>query len=132
MSRKKKFDLDATASCGNKDYFGTMYDGMCKHEAYKSLPIGARQFYVLCRVEAMSQGKACLFKHAQQSGREYGRDCFVFPATHLEAYGVSRGNAHKLFKQLVDAGFIKVIEDNSKRRDVNVYEFVTDWKKVPP
>ena len=135
MGRKKKHERDLFASKANSstvDYFGTMYDSMCKDKIYKSLHVATRQFYVLCRVQARSKsGRNCLFNHCQ--GYEYQYDpeeYFVFPAKHQEEYGVKRQNGKEYLKELVSKGFIEVVENNKHRRKVNVYKFSTKWKDV--
>lgn len=130
MSRSKKIKYkDSRASNGNKDYFGTVYDGMLKSRAYKKLSIGAKQFYTYCRVQAKSShGTSCLYKHGAEYGISYNDSCFVFPYTHLAMYGIDRSNACRYFKELEAAGFIKKVESNKTIKKVNVYEFVDGWK----
>ncbi|MCR5836708.1 MAG: hypothetical protein K6G88_09385 [Lachnospiraceae bacterium] len=131
MGRSKKTQFkDTRASVSGKDYFGTIYDGMCRSETYRKLHIGAKHFYTLCRVQSRSShGKACLYKHAKEWGTNYNENYFVFPASHLEMYGIERSNAHKYFKELQEAGFIRKVECNKHIHKVNVYEFSDKWKK---
>ena len=131
MSRgKKRKYKDLRASVSGNDYFGTVYDGMCRSKAYRNLTIGARHFYTLCRVQARStHGRACLYKHAEEYGLTYGEHCFVFPASHLAMYGIDRSNACRYFKELEAAGFIKQVESNKAVRKVSVYEFSSGWKE---
>lgn len=127
--QKKPQYKDCFASAGEKDYFGTIYDGMCKSTAYQSLGIGARHFYTLCRVQARStHGKACLYKHGDEYGIQYNEHDFVFPAKHLEMYGIDRSNASRYFKELEAAGFITKKEKNKHIKKVNVYSFSDRWK----
>lgn len=130
MSRSKKSKYkDLYASTDDKDFFGTIYDGMCRSKAYQALNIGARQFYTLCRVQAKStHGKSCLYQHGNEFGVEYTENDFVFPAKHLAMYGIDRSNANHLFEELEAAGFIDVKEKNSHRKRVNVYSFSKRWK----
>jgi len=130
MSRAKKPKYrDVYASIGSKDYFGTIYDGMCRSEVYQSLSIGARHFYTLCRVQAKSShGKSCLYKHGEEYGITYTEADFVFPASHLNMYGIDRSNACRYFKELEAAGFIEKKEKNKHMKRVNVYSFSNRWK----
>lgn len=129
MRKKKQTYCDKMASIGEKDYYGTLFDSMCKSSQYQSLSIGARHFYTLCRVQAKStHGTSCLHKHAQEYGRTYSEYCFVFPAKHLSMYGIDRANASRYFKELENAGFIKKVEKNNNQQKVNVYEFSCEWK----
>ena len=133
MGRNKKSNYhDVNASIGNKDFFGTIYDGMLKSKEYQSLSIGAKQFYTLCRVQSQSpQGTSCLYQHNIKYNRNYEKSKdFVFPASHLLAYGIKRQNALKYFKELEAAGFIITKERNQKQKIVNVYSFSDKWKNT--
>lgn len=126
---KKAKYRDRMASLVDADTFGTLYDSMLKAESFQNLPIGAKFFYVCCRVQAQSKaGKQCLYKHAEENERKYNENYFVFPAEHLRLYGIDRSNARRMFDQLEKAGFVKKIESNQHQKKVNVYAFVDDWK----
>lgn len=117
------------ASAVDGDTFGTLYDSMLKNKKFQDLNIGARFFYVCCRVQSQSkQGKQCLYKHAEEYKRNYNENVFVFPSDHLAKYGIQRNNAPKLFAQLEEAGFIKKLECNNHQHKVNVYTFTDAWK----
>ena len=130
MGKKTKFNRDLNASINNRDFFGTIYVGMCKSPAYKRLSIGAKQFYTICRVQAQSpEGTACLYNHGQEYGKNYNKEIyFVFPARHLKQYGYDRANANRYLNILEKEGFIKKCECNKPIYKVNVYKFVDDWK----
>lgn len=135
MSRKKvQAKPDFNASAGEKDrYFARIYPGMLQSKAFQSLTPGARVFYICCRTQASSsEGRSCLFKHGKEFGVMYNPETtFVFPTSHLERYGYKRPNAIKYFRELTDAGFIQVIENNSVRFRVNVYAFASKWREEP-
>lgn len=131
MARRKKVNRDIYASrdCDDRA-FTRIYPGLITSEAYKRLSLGARQFYVLCRVQACSkEGRQVLFNHGSEFGIQYDleRD-FVFPASHLERFGVRRQNSWKYFKELERAGFIELKEKNKHMKKVNVYTFSSKWK----
>lgn len=130
MGRKKEKFKDIKASCKTVDTFGTVFESMCKSEAYKGLTIGAKHFYTLCRVQSRSKtGRSCLFKHQQVYGINYNPEIyFVFPAKQMEEYGEKRQNGHRYFKELEQAGFIEIAENNSHIKKVNVYKFSDKWK----
>ncbi len=132
MGRKKgaKTNRDVNASLNDKDiYYGRLYEGMMKHGSFKKLSIGTRMFYVLCRVQAQSEeGRRCLYAHGKDECRKYNPDVeFVFPAKHLEEYGIRRQNATNYFRELEKAGFIMKVEQNNHRQKVNVYRFIHKW-----
>ncbi len=131
MQQKKQSNYtDYNASNGVNDNFGTIYAGMCKSDAFKSLNISLRFFYVVCRVQSQSkEGRQCLYRHCEEEGTKYDHHThFVFPASHIEEYGYDRRNAFKYLNELANAGFIEKVENNKHRKKVNVYRFVSKWK----
>lgn len=132
MGRRIKKDIfkDLNASTKSNDNYGTLFESMAKNKAFQELTTFAKIFYVYCRIQSQSKvAKACLYQHGADSGVQYDSNCdFVFPAKHLAEYGIDRRNADKYFKQLVQAGFIKIREQNDHRHKVNVYSFSDEWK----
>lgn len=132
-SKKQPFKPPYSASCiqGNKfDTFGMICESMCKTKVFQDLTPSAKVMYVLCRVQSASEdGRRCLFQHAKQYEREYSADCFVFPAQHMEKYGLDRRNAKKQIDLLVSAGFLDIVEENRQQKLVNVYRFSSRWKE---
>lgn len=133
MARKKtnnKYKPDYNASCSLQDNFGMIYESMVLSEAYKSLTIGQKQMYTLCRIQANSeQGRRCLYRHGEQENITYNvKTDFVFPEKHMERYGIKGQNGRKYMKDLIDKGFIVLKEKNSHRRKPNVYSFCSKWK----
>jgi len=130
MAKKQKY-VDLYASVGKNDYFGTVFDGMCKSDAYKNLSLSAKHFYTLCRVQSQSKhGRQCLYKHSEESERNYNDNDFVFPSSHLKLYGIDRGNAKRYFDELIKAGFVDRKECNKVRKKMNVYSFSNRWKNT--
>lgn len=129
---RKKYEPDFNACIGKHDTFGMVYAGMVKHESFKNLSIGEKNMYFYCRIQAKDNtAKQCLFKHGQEYGREYNPETdFVFPASHFEKYGIDRGNGSRWLHALANKGFIKIKEDNSKQKLVNVYSFIDKWKNT--
>lgn len=131
MGRKKhKFTANPNVSTGPNDTFGMIYDGLIQSEQYKRLSLGVRDFYIKCRVQSASKhGRSCLFKHSEETGATYDIDNdFVFPAKHMQMYGIDRSNGQKLMNELISAGFIEIKEKNKHMYKVNVYSFSGRWK----
>lgn len=127
--RKKPKYRDYNASVGENDFFGTVYVGMIRSAAFQKMSLGARYFYILCRVQAKStDGRACLHNHGKEFGLIYTENDFVFPASHLKKSGIDRSNASRYFKELEAAGFIEKKEKNKSLKKVNVYSFSSRWK----
>ena len=128
--RKRKTNYLDYSGTEKNETFGRLYGSVLKSEQYKQLSIGAKYLYCCCRAqESTKEGRQCLFQHGDENGTAYiaGRD-FVFPASHLEKYGINRSNSVRWFRELENAGFITVRERNKNRRKMNVYSFSSGWK----
>ena len=130
MAKKKQaYRADYFAAADSKDHFGTIYEGMCLNPKYRQLSIGARHFYMLCRVQARSeQGNRCLYTYANSEGKTFPDNCFVFPSSHQKRFGIDRRNGSRYFAELEKSGFIRCVEQNEYRHRPNVYAFDSKWK----
>lgn len=128
---KKYYQRDTRASTNDKDTFGTIYESMLLSDTWQSLKKSTQNLYIYCRVQSRSRaGRACLFKHAREYETKYDSDIeFVFPAKHIEKYGLDRRNFKRGLTELIQAGFLEIVEQNNHRRDVNVYRFSNKWSK---
>ncbi len=133
MGRKKqKFKPDTTACIGKGQHenFGTVYESLVKSKQFQSLSMPAKLIYVYCRINAnTSNGRACLYNHGKEEETSYTPNHFVFPAGQQAEYGLKRTNTHRYLKELVNAGFIELCEQNKHRQKVNVYKFSSKWKE---
>ena len=128
MAAKKNRDIMASLNDSDRS-FTRIYPGLIRSRAYHSLSLGAKQFYLLCRVQACSkEGRAVLYRHGKEFGVEYDTNCFVFPASHLETFGIRRQNSTKYFHELEEKGFVDRVENNKHMKKVNVYRFSARWK----
>ena len=135
MGRRSKGTMppkDIFASAKATDTFGMIFDSMLQCERFQELRNRTKWMYVLCRVQARSaEGKRALYKHGEAEGKTYPINAFVFPASHMERYGMLKQNGSKELKELEAAGFICVLENNSHRKmykKMNVYQFSENWK----
>lgn len=134
MAGKKQttFKPDFNASkCGKHETFATIYDSMMKHEKFKNLSLAAKFLYIACRNQHTSRlGRECLYNHAKEHNITYPNNAFVFPAKHQKEYGFNdRSNVRRWMKELIEAGFIEIYENNKHRWKVNVYVFISKWKE---
>lgn len=132
MGRKKKktYQADVTASCNlYKDNFGMLYVSMLKTPVYQALSNYAKAVYTACRVHASSEsGRRALYVHAQAEGVEYSNQAFVFTRLQLHEYGLDERNVKRAFSELMEKGFIELLENNKYRQKPNVYKFSVNWK----
>lgn len=129
---KKTYTPDYYASYGTKDSYGTIYSGMMKHKAFRSLTLGARMVYVTCRVHSQTnEAKRALYKFVEEFklGAVSNKTCFVFTTSQAAAYDISAPNKSRYMHELEKDGFIKVMFNNYERRKPNLYAFADGWKK---
>lgn len=132
--RSGKKDNDPRLSLTDKDNFATIYVGALTCKQYTSMSLSARQLYIACISQNMSgKGKANLHLFNEQHGTNYNEydGFFTMPNKRIKAYGLSPNTCHKKsFKELIDNGFIEVVESNRHRHIENIYRFSTAWKKA--
>ena len=129
ISYDKCFCGDTAAGKYNK-YFFPIRDSMIKHPAFIGLKHRTKWVLFCCLMQTQEgKAKASLYKHAEENGRQYDFDhCFVFPDKQMRSYGLEPRHARDELKELEKRGFIKKIEGNKERREVNVYQFTDSWK----
>jgi hypothetical protein len=153
MSRKKSNKEAPAWAVDDNPYskYGFIYVDMLKSEKYQALSRPAQHFYLVCIANSHDdKARACLKNHVLETNRILGKDesiayaeidhylshgYFVFPASQLKQYGYTRGYGWKLMHELIEAGFVRIKEQNKVRLQVNVYQFSASWKKqnpVPP
>lgn len=134
MSRRGgKRDNNPRLSLTEKDWFATIYEGALTCQAFIEMSQSARLLYFACVSQNMSgKGKANLHLFNEQHGTDYNEKdgYFTMPNTRLKAYGLKPNTCHsRSFKELINAGFIEVIENNKHRHIENIYRFSLAWKK---
>ena len=132
MSKGQK-DNNPLTSLTDKDNFAIIYEGALTSKQYTSMSPTARQLYIACISQNMSgKGKANLHLFNKQHGTDYNekKGYFTMPNKRIKDYGLSPNTCHKhSFKELINTGFIEVIENNKHRHIENIYRFSAEWKK---
>ena len=131
-TRKKRYKANPCLSrTGSKDSFTPIYSSMVESEAFKKLKPTEKMMFVCCALQVKSSdGKRCLYEHCKANSTETNDNYFVFPAAHMKKYGIEQGKGSKALKKLCESGFIKVIEANKHRRQINVYTLSDGWKTL--
>lgn len=123
--------------------------------AFQSLSHAARNFYILLNVHKQTEiQRSCLLKALRDYNQildlgmtdddllneatpnkrtKYTSGYFVIPQKQLKDYGYSAQYANKLKKELIAAGFIKVVFGGKGKyaawnQNVTVYQFSSEWK----
>lgn len=122
-------DAAAMIESGDHKRYGTIGVRMMQSLEFRALTPGAQLMYMRCRCQSQSpEGRRCLYQYSKDVGMDYSPDrYFVFPSKHMAEYGVDRGNGSKWLKELINKGFLEMVESNKHRHKVNVYSFSTKW-----
>ncbi|MFR3865515.1 MAG: hypothetical protein ACLVA8_08200 [Faecalibacterium prausnitzii] len=116
MGRKSKGELPRwlTASPDQKEKrFVQVGNTLLFDRRFTALSVGARYFYILA---------------ANESG---GQRSFQFPASKMEALGISKRTGWNYLKELEAAGFIECIKSGKCARQPNDYQFSFQWLEPP-
>lgn len=136
MSRRKnvKKDNDPLLSLTDKDRFTYIYDGTLTSKQFTALSPSARLLYFACASQRMSsKGLAHLHLFNQQHGTDYNEKngYFTMPNRRIKDYGLKPDTCYRTaFKELINAGFIEIVEGNKHRHIENIYRLSTAWKKA--
>jgi hypothetical protein len=131
---KKKTENDQFLSLTDKDRFTYIYDGTLTSKQFTSMSPTAQRLYFACISQRMSaKGLAHLHLFNQQHGTDYHEKngYFTMPNKRLKDYGLKPDTCYRhSFKELINAGFIEVVEDNKHRHIENIYRLSKAWKKA--
>lgn len=135
MSKQKsKIENDKFLSLTQNDRFTYIYDGTLTSQQYTSLSPSAQRLYIACASQRMSAtGLANLHLFNQQHGTDYNEKdgYFTMPNKRIREYGLKPNTCRtNSFKELINAGFIEVVENNKHRKIENIYRLSTAWKKA--
>ena len=132
--RSGKKDNDPRLSLTDKDNFAIVYEGALTSKQYTSMSLSARQLYIACIMQNKSgKGKANLHLFNEQHGTDYNEreGYFTMHKKRIVDYGLKPNTCYRTaFKELINAGFIEVVEGNKHRHIENIYRLSTAWKKV--
>ena len=132
--RSGKKDNDPRLSLTANDRFTYIYEGALTCKRFTSMSQSARLLYFACVSQRMSsKGLANLHLFNEQHGTNYNEKdgFFTMPNARLKDYGLKPDTCYRTaFKELMNAGFIEVIEGNKHRHIENIYRLSTAWKKA--
>ena len=117
------------------------FPDLVQSERFQSMSNPAKLLYWYCRAQNLdSTARASLRKHADEESKllemdfsywyENGSPYFVFPEAHCEKYGITGAYRSKYMKELIENGFVQIVEQNKHRfrdRKENVYMLSGLW-----
>lgn len=129
---KKTVPNDPLTSFLERESFAMIYEGMVTHERFKKLNPSAKILCLYCQIQRKSrEGRANLYKFNRQNGTNYNHEqgYFTMPTKRIKEFGLDVSTCRKRsFKELIENGFIEVIENNRLRHKENIYKLSTKWK----
>lgn len=135
MSKSRsKTENDPLTSLTKHDNYAPIYDGAVTHERYKKLNQSAKLLYIYCQIRRQSKrGRNNLYKFNKQNGTNYNHEqgYFTMPTTALKEFDMDVGTCRKrAFPELVENGFIEVVENNRYSHKENIYKLSAKWKTL--
>lgn len=128
------FDASYFLSAGASDKrFGRIYEGMLKSPAWQGLKPMSKVLLVVA-VTHVSTSENYRHLHEHCAGQGYPADKYsgvgflILSRAKLKTYGIDASHAHRHFQQLINAGFLELIESNQHRQQANVYRLSAKWK----
>lgn len=141
-NKKKHASIPPYASRKDSDTYSRIYHDLLKSEAFNRLTLGARNYYfACCDVAHSSDGMKMLRAHDLKYGTDYFKcsfdfgdktatKCyFCFPESLNKTYRFNRKATLEWRKQLIDEGFLELVENNKHRKIQNVYALSNEWVK---
>lgn len=141
MGRKRKGlpDYCCISAFSN---FAILPVDLLKSEQFRELSEHARYLYIICMANAKDgTARKSLERHITEDNRRSGKEIyegmaeymtgeyFVLPAKQAASYGIDRKRSWYYMNQLIQAGFVEIVEANKHRQKENVYKFSTKWKR---
>lgn len=135
MSKSKnQVPNDPLTSCWKRENYAPIYKGAVTHERFKKLNQSAKLLYIYCQIQRKSKtGKDHLYKFNRQNGTNYDPDkgYFTMPTKTLKEFNIDVGTCRKrAFPELIENGFIEVVENNRYSHKENIYKLSAKWKTL--
>ena len=116
MGRKKskaKRDVQAWETPNASGHFTRLFDDLLNSEAFKRLSAQAKLVYILMRQEYKGEG--------------YTGNKVKCPYSKIETYRIGRKSISKGIQELIEAGFIEIVEQGGLYHRPSVYKFSSRW-----
>jgi len=124
MGRKKPYvPKPFESSRGSKDISAPIYASMVQSSAWLKLSNNARVLYMYMKLQ----------KYGAKDIPGWDELCFYFNASmYTEVYKLytNRTQFRKDRQQLIDNGFIEIMEDGTLTRTKNIYRFSDKWQTL--
>lgn len=123
MARKHKFTPKNFEKVGASNLSCTIYASMLQSPAWYALSPKAKELYTYMKLQ----------QYGQAPIEGYGADCFVFnQAMYTKVYPIYKSGAQfrRDRDQLIEYGFIEMVECGRFTRTKNIYKFSAKWQEI--
>lgn len=123
MARKHKFTPKNFEKVGASNLSCTLYASMLQSPAWYALSPKAKELYTYMKLQ----------QYGQAPIEGYGADCFVFnKAMYTKVYPIYKSGAQfrRDRDQLIEYGFIEMVECGRFTRTKNIYKFSAKWQEI--
>lgn len=123
MARKHKFTPKNFEKVGASNLSATLYASMLQSPAWYALSPKAQVLYLYMKLQLYGQNPI----------EGYGADCFVFnQAMYAKVYPIYKSGAQfrRDRDQLIEYGFIEMVECGRFTRTKNIYKFSAKWQEI--
>ena len=130
MSKKNNYKPRGFETVGENKLSSTLFYPMLQSKAFKSLTNNAKVLYIYMKLQLYGQKKV-----VDPEGLE--RDCFYFNRV-MFIKGGNNKNSYELYsncgqferdlKQLIEYGFIEIVQGGKNTRTKSIYCFSAKWK----
>lgn len=121
MSRRKKFQPKNYENVGKSNLSAIIYASMLLSYPWMQLTPQAQRLYLYMKLQA----------YGQKPLEGYPADTFVFnKGMYINTYKLYKtwSQFDRDCKQLIEWGFIRVVENGHTTRTKNVYQFSAEWQ----
>ena len=123
MARKRKFNPNNFENIGRSNLSAVLYASMLQSPAWYALSPKAKELYTYMKLQQFGQAPI----------EGYGADCFVFnQAMYTKTYPIYKTGAQfrRDRDQLIEYGFIEMVECGRFTRTKNIYRFSAKWQEI--
>lgn len=132
MNKKKKYIPKPFESDGSKsDTSANIYHSMLISPQWKALSKGAMVLYLYCKAQYYAEKSKPVSKYKTLSESEKAR-CFTMNKAKrdgYELYSDHAGQFQKEMKELLQYGFVDIVEQGKNTRTKNIYMLSDRWNK---
>ena len=125
MARKRKFNPNNFENVGKSNLSAVLYASMLQSPAWYALSPKAKELYTYMKLQ--------LYGQAPLDSEKYGAGAFVFnQAMYTKTYPIYKTGAQfrRDRDQLIEYGFIEMVECGRFTRTKNVYRFSAKWQEI--